>query len=229
MGTRGFIGWKLDGKVILSYQQYDSYPDGVGVQFIADVRAEQARIAAEFVGEGVPRDAVSTAQLLRERFAGRLRSVRVVSPDEQDKDPGLADRERYGHLADEGVSTGSDWYSLLRHQQGSLASVLHNQVILQAHDDWPRDSLFCEWGYLLDLDADGGLGRIEVYQGFQKEAPTVGEWAGEPALIEDEYYRGEVVGRKPSEYFPVNCVVWFSFIGAPDEEHFLAACASLSD
>ena len=35
MGTRGFTGFVVDGTEKIAYQQFDSYPSGVGVEVLA--------------------------------------------------------------------------------------------------------------------------------------------------------------------------------------------------
>src|SRR2546429_2502797 len=51
-----------------------------------------------------------------------------------------------------------------RDTQGSIEKMLACGYILDRHD-FPLDSLFCEWAYMVDLD----LCVFEVYQGFQSE------------------------------------------------------------
>ena len=241
MGTRGFIGWKLDGEIVIAYQQFDSYPDYVGVRFLGAVRTEQQRILTEYAdaqaesGQPATQDKAELAKIVRERFAARLRSVRRVSED--GPEPTDEDREKYAHLANGQVNNGEGWYSLLRNLQGELSAVLDAQVILEHDPNWPRESLFCEWGYLLNLDADGGLGRIEVYRGFQTASPKAGEWAGEPAPLEKTfewvgawpYQKRVATGTRPSEYFPVDCLGWFSFIDPPTEDEFLARVTAVAE
>lgn len=41
--------------------------------------------------------------------------------------------------------------------------------------EFAKDSLFCEWAYVVDLDAD----TLEVYRGFQEAPHTDGRWASE--------------------------------------------------
>jgi len=53
-------------------------------------------------------------------------------------------------------------------------------IITQASEGWPRDSLFCEYGYLLDLDQAEPV--FEAYKGFRTLPPTGGQWKGEPVV-----------------------------------------------
>ena len=210
MGTRGFVGWKLDGVLTVVYQQFDSYPSGTGKDVAADLRTIQQTIATDLIKHtpALVRDpsalTVATRSALREQFRSIVRLT--------DDTPVTAKlRERLAPVTNTGVSTGDDIYALTRQLQGNLAGIFEHRVAYHYGDEWPRESLFCEWGYLLDFDADEGLGRFDVYRGFQK-ATTAGEWAGEPALLEDKYEwvgrQRKTVGQAPSEYFPVNCVRW---------------------
>ena len=70
-------------------------------------------------------------------------------------------------------------HRLLRGTQGKPGKILRAGYYEDAKE-FPLDSLFCEWGYLVDLDA----GTLEVYRGFQKSSPTEGRWAGRPTLEE---------------------------------------------
>lgn len=88
---------------------------------------------------------------------------------------------------------------------GILDMVLDGMVpSVQNSEEFPLDSLFCEWAYVLDLDAL----QLEVYEGFQKVPPTAGRWAGK---------------KDPkSDYYPVNLVKTYSLTDLPTEAEFLA-------
>ena len=47
---------------------------------------------------------------------------------------------------------------------------------------FPLEGLHCEWGYLVDLDAE----RFEIYKGMQRELPKQGRWAGRPTRAENQ-------------------------------------------
>lgn len=54
MGTRGFIGFIIKGKRRGCYVQYDSYPEGLGVQivmFILSLSAEQRQLMIQRLQE----------------------------------------------------------------------------------------------------------------------------------------------------------------------------------
>jgi len=65
------------------------------------------------------------------------------------------------------MNTPDEWYSLLRGAQGDLEAHARGLRYMIDNADFLRDSLFCEWGYVINLDK----GVLEVYRGFQK-APS---------------------------------------------------------
>lgn len=40
MGTRGFVGFVIDGQEKIGYNHFDSYPDGLGVDVLSWLRGE---------------------------------------------------------------------------------------------------------------------------------------------------------------------------------------------
>jgi len=121
-------------------------------------------------------------------------------------------------------------YHRLRDLQGELKMSLEAGELIDDHN-FPLDSLFCEWGYLVDLDAE----TFEVYRGFQKELPTLGRWVGRPTPEEDvENYQTHVDlckkdSRVPwlprvSEYKAVECVAaWPLDEALPTDEELVFA------
>src|SRR5262245_12553784 len=147
MGTRGFMGWAVDGHLYGSYNHFDSYPTGLG----------------KGMGEAI--EVMLKTGL--EHYRTLARSMRKVK--EGDK-PTEEDRKKYGHLWQD-VSDGADWYSFLRANQGGLVETLESGIY---HDgiDFPKDSLWCEWAYVADFDRQ----ILEVYEGFTTNIPSAGRW-----------------------------------------------------
>lgn len=151
MGTRGLDGVVLDGAVKASYNQYDTYPDGLGVATLASAR----KIAKL---EGAELDA----------YKQRWRQVKLVPEGEK---PSAEDEKALtakGYKP-QNVSSGDDWYAWLRDNQGVLEAYLDTGYMLDSKDfGW--DSLFCEWAWLINLDEH----TFECYVGFQKEPQSGG-------------------------------------------------------
>ena len=149
MGTRGMIGIQAGGRVVGTYNHYDSYPSWLG--------ATMAREGIALAGD-------------RERVAEQVAALRLVDEAEQ---PTPEERAVFTGSHDENVSTGADWYAVLRGLQGSIKAYLDAGVMPDGLA-FASDSLFCEWAYIVDLDA----GTLEVYKGLQQAPPTAGRFAG---------------------------------------------------
>lgn len=181
MGTRGFIGFAVRGQTKLVYNHFDSYPEYLGVNVYKTLKRW-----------------LSSGEI--EHRAEQAYKLEAVAPGSK---PTAEDRERLRKYSSPGVGEPGSWYELLRETQGDLDMTLDAGVYEEAGDDWPRDSLFCEWGYLVDLDGR----KLEVYEGFQRERPRAGRWKdGDPS----------------GDYYPVALIATFPFGALPeDEEEFL--------
>jgi hypothetical protein len=181
MGTRGFISFVVDDIEKTAYNHNDSYPDGLGLDVLRWLRkAHEA----------------GSRRMARE--------LRVVEPNSK---PTAEDIERLRPYADLGVSTQKldDWYVLLRHSQGDPAAMLDAGVIEDA-SEFPADSLFAEWGYVVDFD-----GRLfEVHKGFQDAPLSSGRFASRPP-------------NPRSGYYPVALVRAWDFDSLPTDAEFIAA------
>jgi hypothetical protein len=148
MGTRGLNGWVVDGNVYASYNQYDTYPSGLG------------RTAVEYVNQLVLNRATQATR-------DQVRALRKVNDGDKPAADEMAALQRAGR-ADGNVSSGDDWYSALRNNQGSFSAILETGFILDSAD-FAADSLFCEYAYLVNLDNE----TLEVYKGFVSEGAQV--------------------------------------------------------
>ena len=183
MGTRGAWGFVSNGTEYLTYNHYDSYPEALGTDILCFMRGQTGDLDG-----------------LRNRVEA-LQSVDAQAEPSEDERVKLAD------FADTGVSTGKDWYSLLRETQGNPELTLAAGYMPEGGGDFARNnSLFCEWAYVVDLDA----GFFEVYKGFQTEPHTEGRFAdGEP--------------RKG--YYPCKMIAAYSIHELPTDEQFLEDCS----
>lgn len=205
MGTRGFTGLVVDGEEKIGYQQYDSYPSGVGVDVLRDLR-----------------ELVKDMDSLR----AQARALKVVNKDVAPTVDEIEKLRPYLSL-DVGQQNAADWYCLLRETQGQLAAILEAGYIEDNHT-FPLDSLFCEYGYLVDLDRE----VFQVYEGFQNKLPKGGRWAGRPTTAEDEAAYDEHMqwcaenGREPwmscgSEYKAVELWAEWPLEQLPTDDEFL--------
>jgi len=180
MGTRGFVGFVVDGNEKIAYNHFDSYPGGLGTDVLGWLRKTHLGGARRLAGE-----------------------LRVVGENDE---PTEEDVERLAGYTNRNVGGPSErptWYQLLRETQGNPAAMLDAGVIEDA-SNFPADSLFAEWGYVVDFDAQ----TFEAYKGFQRSPHTGGRFAT----------------RKGREgYYPVQLVVSWPLDDLPDDEAFLAA------
>lgn len=148
MGTRGFIGFVVNGTEKIAYNHSDSYPGGLGLDVLGWLR--KAHLG------GAKRKATE---------------LRVVDPNSS---PAAEDIEQLRGYTNLNVGTRSvdDWYVLLRGTQGNPAAMLDAGVIEDA-GQFPMDSVMAEYGYLVDFDAE----TFEAYRGFQEEPHDKGRFA----------------------------------------------------
>lgn len=125
MGTRGFVGFVVDGTEKIAYNHWDSYPSGLGVDVLTWLRGADLADAKE-----------------------KARALRVVDPRSRATDE---DIERLRQYADPDVSSRDlhEWYVLLHETQGKPDAILAAGVV----EDGTRIG-WQEWGYLVDFDAN---------------------------------------------------------------------------
>jgi hypothetical protein len=183
MGTRGTFGVVAGGEEKFGYNQYDSYPDGHGVENLRWLRG---------VVEAGTEDAV------------RQQAIDAVLVDESAQ-PTEQDIQKLASVTDLRVSEQStdDWYCLTRETHGSIEKMLDCGFILDMRD-FGFDSLFCEWGYVVDFDRR----QFEVYKGYHKGKATKGRWLD-----------GEVDSN--NGYGPIQLAALYSFDDLPTDANFL--------
>ena len=176
MGTRGCMGVRVDGQDKLTYNHFDSYPDGLGDDMVKDIK--------KLLVEG--------------QKTLRAQALALQLVDENAK-PTAEQIAKLNQFADTRVSSGSteEWYVLLRNLQGKFADTLYAGIMIDSHE-FLKDSLFCEWAYIVNLDEQ----TFEVYQGFQRKPHTAGRYAALPVKQEtkpgyDTYYPVALVATIP--------------------------------
>ena len=217
MGTRGAFGVIIGEQEKIGYNQFDSYPEGRGIEQLQWVRQIVFTKDYSFPGDF-------------SKFKTLAEECEVV--DDSTK-PTKREKEALRGWTDLNVSEQStdDWYCLTRDTHGSIENMLRCGFIYD-NRDFPLDSLFCEWAYIVDFDQE----VFEVYQGFQKKLPKKGRWAGRPTKEEDaESYKlhlewcknndREPWKPKVSEYKAVELIASYPFDALPSDEEFLSEMA----
>lgn len=181
MGTRGLTGFVVDGQEKLGYQQYDSYPEGVGVEVLTYLRMVMET-------KGV------------ESLRKKARDLKLVSDAVPPTQEDIARLGKYTDLK-VGAQSTSDWYCLTRETHGKLDLILDCGYI-EDQSSFASDSLFCEWAYVVDLDE----GVLEVYCGFQTKPHTAGRFANRKVVERessgDKYYPITLLHTWPLDKLP---------------------------
>jgi hypothetical protein len=188
MSTRGLYGFVADGELRVVYNHSDSYPDALGEDVV--------RFARELIAEGPA--AVAAAK-------EKVKALRVIADEMSVPTP--ADVEALAPWTKLYVDRRHDdgtpsWYQLTRGTQGDPRATLESGYIIDA-TPFGHDSLFCEWGYVIDFDAEA----IEVYQGLQTEQPKAGRWADH---------------TPESEYGSINMILKVAFSGLSSDDVLLS-------
>lgn len=191
MSTRGFISFTANGETKTAYNQHDSYPDGLGLDFLGWARSADLS------------DAAASAAALR-----------VVDSKSDPSDEDVENLRRFADFSVDAMTwngsayverTRPSWYQLLRTTQGDPAAMLAAGVIGDG-STFPADSLFAEWGYVVDFDAQ----VLEVYVGFQQESHSEGRFASSTP--------------NGGGYYPVRLVKAWPLSDLPDDGAFIAEC-----
>lgn len=178
MGTRNITIVKLDDEYkVAQYGQWDGYPGG------------QGKVILEFL-----------KKFDRETFIKNLRLTKFIS------------REELRNLFDKESSRANDEYKFFKyHPQFSrdtaagILDLIQEGKALQLFNEinFVNDSLFCEWGYVIDLDNN----TFEVYTGFNQN----------PLPESERFY-----SKEPNNdgYYPIKLLKSYSLDNLPSLEEF---------
>jgi hypothetical protein len=212
MGTRGFITFVADGTEKTTYNHFDSYPDGLGKDVLHYLR--ECSVA------GSPDHRWNDGTNTRPTMAGirqRALELRVMSPGTPPSPEDIAQLAAYSwgateHGGTDDLRPGQEWYDLLHRTQGDVHEILSAGVI-EDNSEFPLDSLFAEWGYVIDMDGDG---MFEVYKGFQRSPHTAGRFADRTHPDAEPVYEGGPA------YYPCAMIAAWPLAQLPSDEEFLS-------
>jgi hypothetical protein len=170
MGTRGIYGFHKNGTDKLTYNHWDSYPVGLGKDIIEFLRQTSIKELNTIFDQIilVDEDSKPTPEIIKECI--------------QYADLRVANRSNY------------NWYCLLRKTQGDLNCYRYGLQYMIDSKEFIKDSLFCEWGYIINLDTN----MLEIYKGFRERPNSYNNRYGinnpqELAQIDKHYYACEPV------------------------------------
>jgi len=183
MGTRGIYGFHKDGVDKLTYNHFDSYPEGLGDNIVNSIKIlkSESKNNKEFMYN----------------LTDIFNNIQMV--DENKPIPsGLG-------------TTETEWYYYLRRYQGDIKYFIdkhsNNEPCYMINkSDFINDSLFCEWGYIINLTTN----KFEIYEGNQTSPTSKHRYYIEtPTMISslgNNYYNCELVKEYPLTKIPKE---WF--------------------
>jgi hypothetical protein len=213
MGTRGFITFVADGVEKTSYARFDSYPQSVGkavLEFLHDTLTPTDDDTEDASPESVH-------EVLRAELTNAVRGLRLVSENDvvtSEDVERLAPWTNLNEYAKPKPGELPRWCQLTRRSQGDPAQIIACGYVLD-DAEFPRDSLFAEWGYVIDMDE----GDLEVYVGSQTRPHNVGRFAARGSLKDTPGYE-----HRTTEYFPCRRIAAWPLDELPTYVEFEAAC-----
>ena len=168
MGTRNLTAVYKNGKyAVAQYGQWDGYPECAG-QTILKFLLKPENI---------------------EELRKKIDKCVFVTQEEIDaayKQVGVPENERFITL-----SQANKFHSIFPLLNRDIGYNILSEIIKQKEEiklgnsiDFANDSLFCEWGYVVDLDKN----TFEIYEGYNRKPLAKSERFYNPNLTENEYY-----------------------------------------
>lgn len=191
MGTRNLTCVVQDGKFkVAQYGQWDGYPEGAGA-WIANFLKEDGNI--DKLRTALNRVSfLQSGELKKRLYEANIGIMMLGSEQEQQYK-----RDFYWYDRDLG-------YKILE----ALVNSQDEKIELEDWSAFSTDSLFCEWAYVVDLDAN----TLVVYKGFNEDKSRE---AGHFENIEESGL---------NEYGTVYPVVVYSLDDLPDNQQLIDDC-----
>ena len=179
--------------VVAQYGQWDGYPSGQGVTILNFLKTHDMAILAK--------------QLEKVRFANDEDNKKK---EEFFKSIGCKDGWMNG---DQAVLYHKEYPYASRDIGGEILEMIYNstdeEIVLVDSSNFANDSLFCEWGYVVNLDTM----QLEVYKGFISEQPET-----------PDTRFGNVKSDSEEKYYPIQPCGIFDIDRLPEEADFVEAC-----
>jgi hypothetical protein len=191
MSTRGALGFVVNGEIKLTYNHQDSFPDGLGAMVMDFCRHAHKH---------------GLWDTLKERAAA------LTLVKDSDKVPQtIVDTKKFKSVvrrSKNNVSISPSWYEFLRPFQGAemLWKISKGELEHMVNaNDFPKDSLFCEYVYIIDLDSM----TLDVFVGGQTEPDLGNPFGTEPHVPFPEAQPDKV-------YYPCKLVASFYLTELPE-------------
>lgn len=189
MGTRNLTAVAIDnGYKVAQYCQWDGYPTGEGHTILEFFKTVDLDTFKRQVRE---KAFYGTSDEIDAAYAKFISNNGWMNTEQAE----AFKKSEYGYLS--------------RDTGAKVLEVIYNasdSVMLCDSIDFAKDSLFCEYAYVIDLNRD----VLEIYAGFNTE----------PLEPSSRFYTDE---PKDGEYYPVRLFKEYSLHDLPDDFHDLEA------
>ena len=187
MGTRHLIAVMKDNEYkVAQYGQWDGYPEGQGLKVLSFLKEKNIE---DF------KEQVSKCRFIEDdSFFEKI--YKELNIETKNGFISMADSEKF-----------KKQYPQLDRDMGAdiLNFIMKNDdIILKNSLEFAKDSLFCEWCYVIDLDRN----TFEVYEGFNSN----------PLSEEERFYNP----NNENKYYPVKHIISFDLRSLPTKEKFLS-------
>lgn len=237
MGTRGQLSIRYKGQDKGMYNHFDSYPKGKGMDIakaVKDFVAKFDKTEIRTFGSGHTYEVTDyDKEACKAKLIEIFERIRMV--DEEDT-PTDADMAKY--LPKRGDSGSSligmghedkEWYSLLHDLQGNLDAYLNGDadVMIDADNFMAKDSLFCEWAYVLNIDTM----KLEVWRGFQEKKQKGNRYGTEPTYVSKGWTMTDIKGKETksldTNYYPCKLLAEFDIFDRETPEFMMGVVEGL--
>jgi hypothetical protein len=175
MGTRGIYGFRKNNEDKLTYNHFDSYPDYLGIAVV---------------------DFCKTTNL--QKLNDIYDRIVLIDSNKKPTAEQITDCLKWANL-EVSEQSSNDWYCLLRKAQGDLTAYTSGLKYMSKDNDFIKDSLFCEFGYIINLDNN----KLEFWKGFQKEPQKNNRYG---AKQENGFYPCKLAQTFPLNNIPENII-----------------------
>lgn len=196
MGTRHLICIFKNGQYkVAQYGQWDGYPSGQGVDILSFLKNKYNK---DKFSNALEKVRFGTNEEIEEQWiaCGANKGQEWVSSEISD-----IHRKKY---PENSRDTGSEILNIIQNDT-------KKELVLYNHLEFAKDSLFCEYAYVIDLDKN----TFEIYVGFNKEPLSERErffFGGEKLKV--EY-------KENYEYYPVKLLRSYDLDNLPSQNDFL--------
>lgn len=205
MGTRNLIMVVYKGKYrVAQYGQWDGYPTGQGYDVLDFCRKQ--------LKDAVKRDhfikQIGKTKFLADKKIGERYEAEGIKGEWITMEEAERMKEKFPQFSRDTAAKVLDYINNSKEK----VIELRNSI------DFARDSLFCEWAYLIDLDN----GTLECYSGFNTKPIAATERFGnlKPAK--------KPKGASSNEYFPISLLTTFSLDKLPTKRKFKSTLEKIS-